>query len=102
MIGLLLVSVAVMQPASSDSALALCKPVLARKAGGEIATIDVGATRVRHGVRTVEGRLTAFVGMGSAPAGSARTHHLIRAQFTYRCRVSGTRVREARLNPLGP
>src|SRR3982751_1794269 len=100
MIGLFLLSAIVGQPASSDPAVALCKPLLARKAGGEIATIDVAATRVRHGVRTVEGQLTAFIGMGAAPAGSASTHHLIRAQFTYRCRVSGTQVREARLNPL--
>ncbi len=102
MIALFLVSAVVGQPVSSDPAVTLCKPLLARKAGGEIATIDVGSTRVRHGVRTVEGQLTAFIGMGAAPAGSASTHHLIRVQFTYRCSVSGRHVREARVNPLKP
>jgi hypothetical protein len=100
MIDLLLASVLSLQSSSTDAALALCKPVLARKAQGEIATIAVDSARPNAGGLSLRGRLTAFVGMGTAPAGSASTHHLIRADFTYRCRVRGHRVRGVALNPL--
>ena len=101
MIDLLLASALAAQPANAERALALCKPILARKAGGEIATIEThSAQRSSRGL-TIRGGLTAFLGMGSPAAGSASTHHLIRANFTYRCRVHGNRVREAAVNPFG-
>lgn len=102
MISFLLASAIMGQPHGEDPALRLCKPILARKAGGQIATIAVSSERSgRHG-RTIEGQLTAFVGMGAPSPGSASAHHLIRSDFTYRCRVAGGRVREAAVNPLTP
>jgi hypothetical protein len=102
MIGLFFAPPMIMQPAPVDPAVELCKPVLARKAGGEIATIDVNSSRSERGGRTIEGRLTAFSRMGPAPAGSARTHHVIRVEFTYRCQVRGDRVRQARVQLFKP
>ena len=93
---------AIAQPASSDEAVALCKPFLARKAGGEIAAMTLDRSHTIRGRRTIEGRLTAYPRMGLAPAGSARTHHLGRIEFNYRCEVGKGRVRNARLNPLNP
>ena len=72
-----------------------CKPLLARKAGGEIASIDVDSIRKTSQGRLVTGRLTVFEGMGKAAPGTAATHHLIRLDYTYRCRIRGGRVREA-------
>jgi len=100
MIIFLFASVILSRPDSDDPAVRLCKPALARKIHGEIASMDVSSTRdSRHG-RTIEGRLTGFAGMAPAPPGSASAHHLIRSDFSYRCRVSHGRVREAAVNPL--
>lgn len=90
-----------MQPASSDPAVELCKPVLARKAGGEIATIAVSSSFAAGRRRTIEGQLSVFAKMGPAPAGFARTHHLGRIELAYRCEISGGRVRRARVSPVG-
>ena len=101
MVLLLFASAVLSPPGSEDPALDLCKPMLARKAGGEIATIGITSVKVgRHG-RTIEGQLTAFVGMAPAPPGSASTHHLIRSDFTYKCRVHAGRVRQSSVNPVG-
>lgn len=100
MISFLLASTIIAQPISEDPAVRLCKPVLARLAGGQIATIDISSARYRGRSRTIEGRLTAFVGMGPPSPGTASAHHLIRSDFTYRCRVSRGRVRAAAVNPL--
>ena len=102
MIMLFLAAMAEPSATSSESALKLCRPVLERKAQGEIAAIDVRSSHAGRGGRTLEGRLTAFIGMGPPAAGSASAHHLIRTTFDFRCRVSGSRVREARLNPSKP
>jgi hypothetical protein len=98
----LVLALVMSQPPSPDEAIALCKPALARKAGGEVATMDVAKTHTLRGRRTIEGRLTVFAQMGPAPAGSARTHHLGRIEFSYGCEVSNGRVRKARLNPFKP
>lgn len=84
-----------------DPALAPCKAALERKAGGQIDSIDVQSVHVRRNGRTISGRLTSFAGMSPPPLGSASAHHLIRAEFSFTCRVAGGRVREARLNPVG-
>jgi len=82
------------------AALSLCKPVLARKAGGEIATIDVDSSRRVRGETSIRGRLTAFLGQGRPGPGEASTHHLIRADLTFRCRIARGRVRQASVSPL--
>jgi hypothetical protein len=102
MIALFFTPPLVMEPGREDPAVELCKPALAHKADGEIATINVDSTKIRGSRTTITGRLTAFQRMGPAPAGSARTHHLIRFDFTYRCTVKRGRVREAAVNPLSP
>jgi hypothetical protein len=102
MIALLFTPPIIVQAAQTDPAVELCKPVLARKAGGEIATIDVNSVHSGPRGRTIEGQLTAFSRMGPAPAGTARTNHLIRFDFSYRCTIRGGRVHEARLSPLKP
>lgn len=91
-----------MLPAASQSAVELCRPALARKAGGEIAMIDVADSRSGHGGLTIEGRLTAYARMGPAPAGVARTHHVGRFDFNYRCEVRNGRVRKTRVTLFNP
>lgn len=100
MISLLFALASVAQPAPADLDVELCKSALARRAG-EIATIDLSSSRVVRGRRIIEGRLTAFAKMGPAPPGFARTHHLGRFEFNYRCEIKNGRVRKTRLNPLG-
>jgi hypothetical protein len=95
----LLFAVATIAEPSVDRDIALCKPALERKAG-EIATMDVGSSKVVHGGRIIEGRLTAFAKMGPATAGFARTNHVGRFEFTYRCEIRHGRVRKTRLNPF--
>jgi hypothetical protein len=95
MIGLILA--ATLAAASNSPALDLCKPLLARKAGGEIAKIEVVFSTAGSNGRTLKGKLTAFLGMAPPAAGSASTHHLIRAEFSFRCRIERGRVREAKV-----
>lgn len=102
MISFFIASAIMGQPHGDDPAVRLCKPVLARKAGGNIATIEVSSAVSGRSGRTIKGQLTALVGMGPPAAGSASAHHLIRSDFTFRCRVDGRRVREATVNPLSP
>jgi len=102
MLALFFASMFIPQPVGSEKAIALCKPSLSRKAGGEIATMDVSSSHVARGRFVIEGRLTAFRRMGPAPAGSARTHHLGRFEFTYRCAIARGRVREARVSVFRP
>jgi len=99
MISLLFALGSIAQTRPEDPDVSLCRPALARKAG-EIATIDMSSSRVVRGRRIIEGRLTAFAKMGPAPAGFARTHHVGRFEFTYRCEIRNGRVRETRLNPF--
>lgn len=100
MFSFFLASVSLIQAASYDPAVSLCKPALARKAGGQIATIDVRSRRSHRSSRIIEGELTAFVGMGPPASGSAATHHLIRSDFSFRCRIVRGRVKEVAVNPL--
>ena len=84
----------------SETALQLCRPVLARKVGGDIHTISVTSSRSTHKGNIVEGQLTAFVGMGPPLPGSASAHHLIRATFVFRCRTARGHLRHVSLTPL--
>lgn len=97
----LLLLLASATPTPAD-AVALCKPALARKAGADIATIDVGDSHRVGDRMTIAGRLTAYLQMGPAPEGSARTHHLGRVDYSYSCEVRRGRVHKARLNPFRP
>ena len=78
----------------SDDALKLCRPALARKAGGEIQTIGATSVRKVRGGQTVSGKMTVFVGMGEPKPGAASAHHLIRADFDFVCRIAGRNVRK--------
>jgi hypothetical protein len=100
MIALLLSLALASPPDNASSALELCKPVLARKAEGDISTISVTSSRSTSAGLTIRGRLTASFGMGPAPAGSARTHHLGRADLSFSCRIRHGRVREATLDTI--
>jgi hypothetical protein len=100
MIALLLAAAATQL--SADQAVALCKPALARKAGGDIATIEVIDSHVARGRLAISGQLTAFTRMGPAPAGTARTHHVGRIDYSYSCEVSHGGVRKARVNLFKP
>ena len=77
----------------------LCRPVLARKAGGQIDAIEVTSFRVGKKDIAISGRAIVFLGMGAPPEGSAGAHHLIRAEFTYHCTVRRARVRSASVQP---
>lgn len=83
----------------SEAALNLCRPILERKAEGEISRINVRSSHANRNGQIIEGRFTAFIGMAAPGPGSASTHHLIRTDFDFRCRVSRGRVRDARINP---
>jgi hypothetical protein len=98
MIDLIVAAAIATHPASTRTALALCRPALARKAGGQIATIAIARSSIRSGMRRIAGRVTVFAGMGPPPPGSASAHHLIRADYNYVCSVRGGRVRSLTLS----
>jgi hypothetical protein len=100
MLTLLMAAAAATTPPAVNTALDLCRPVLATKAGGEISAIEVTSFHLGRKDIAINGRLIAFLGMGPPPPGSASAHHLIRAQFTYRCTVQRARVRSASVAPL--
>ena len=90
-------------PAVSETnahALQLCRPKLEQSAGGAIQAMDVGSVEPTRSGLIISGRLTAFLGMRPAPAGSARTHHLIRADYSYLCEVRAGRVIRATVKSL--
>lgn len=80
-----------------DTALALCAPELASKAGGQVDKIDIQASRVSDSWTIIRGNLIMFNGMGRPPPGAAGTHHLIRAEYDYICWVRGHRVTKTTL-----
>ena len=100
MTGLLLASLLGASSPTDTSVLRACRPLLTRKAGGEIATLEVHSSTVNSAGRTFRGRLTAFQGMGPPPPGAASTHHLIRVEYRFTCRVRGGRARAASVTPL--
>ena len=83
---------------SANPASALCRRSLARKAGGEIATFRVDRSTVTGKTTTILGQITVYIGMGTPAAGAASGHHLIRTTYSYRCTVSGGRVRKTTLS----
>lgn len=98
---IILLAAALLTSSSTDSAdLKRCQPLIERKAGGQIATVDVTSSKGNMKRRTIEGQLTAFLGMGPPSPGSASAHHLIRADFTFRCTLSYHSVRSATVVPL--
>lgn len=98
----LLLAAAIMRAPDEDSAMKLCRPVLERKAGGEIANVDVVRSHTRRGSRLIDGQVTIFLGMGPAAPESASAHHLIRTKFKFECRVRDSRVLSARINTASP
>jgi len=101
MIALVLALVAHSATAETKArALKLCRPGLERQVGGEIQTIDVSSARSARSGLTIRGGLTAFLGMAAPQPGHASTHHLIRAEFTYSCKVRAGRVRHVAAKPL--
>ena len=92
----LMLLLAAIGPANSSSpALGLCRPVLERKAGGEMDRITVDKSSRWRGTTTLNGRITVLVGMGTPAPRSASAHHLIRADYRYRCWVRHGRVTKA-------
>jgi len=85
MLATLLAAAALSQPAPDARMLQLCRPVLARKAGGEIDRIAVSSKSVSGRTTVIRGQVTVFIGMPLAPPGSASAHHLIRADYHYGC-----------------
>ena len=98
MLALLFTSIVAASVPSSHSALDLCRPAMAKKAEGEIADVSIARTRKIGRTRQISGKVTVFVGMGPAPAGTARAHHLIRAEYDYRCSVRSGRVIRLTMN----
>lgn len=87
-------------PETKAHALQLCRPRIEQSIGGSIQAIDVQSERATRSGLVIAGRLIAFLGMGAPQPGQASTHHLIRAEFSYLCRVSAGRVRYASAKPL--
>jgi hypothetical protein len=98
MLALLIAAAA--NPPEVTAAADLCRPILARKAGGEIATIDVTSFTVRRKDVAIAGLVTALVGMRPPAPGYASAHHLVRSQFSYKCKVARAKVRSASVAPL--
>ena len=96
---LLILSATAAIPAGADEAMELCRPALARKIDGEIETLTPTSVRKKGRKLLIEGQLTAFLGMPKPAPGSASAHHLIRAEFDFRCRTSGGRVRRTSVTP---
>lgn len=94
-----LILAAAMTPPST-TALARCRPVLARKAGGDIDLIALASVRRSGQSTTIRGTLTAFIGMGAPAPGMASAHHLIRASYIYSCTIRSGRVRKAAVSPV--
>jgi len=94
---LLLASIIAAHSPGAASALRICKPAIARKAEGDIADIFVTRSTLNAGTRTLRGNVTIFVGTGPAASGTARAHHLIRAQYDFSCSVRAGRVRKVTL-----
>lgn len=82
----------------SKATLGVCRPALARKAGGEIDRITIEKSTRWRSTKILHGRLTVFVGMGPPAAGSASAHHLIRAEYHYGCWVRNGRVRKTTID----
>ena len=100
MIAILAATMLAPQPARTNPTYRAGRPALARKAGGEIATILGVDTSTVHGNSiTISGRMTVFVGMGPPASGSASAHHLIRAEYSYRCLVRGRKSQKEQLCP---
>lgn len=99
MIILAFAAIAAQHVITPNAALDLCRPALARKAGGDIATIDVGSSKPKNAGLTIKGWLTAFQGMGPPQPGSASAHHLIRSDFDFTCRIERGRVSRATVSP---
>ena len=97
---LLFAMVTAVRSTGADAALQLCKPALAIKANGEIATIDIDSYRVSGATRTLSGELTAFLRAAPAPPGHARPNHVIRAVYLYSCQIAHGRVRSASIQSL--
>lgn len=97
---IILLAAALLASSSADDGdLERCRPLLEQRAGGEIATLDVTSSRGTARRRTIEGRLTAFLGMGPPRPGAASTHHLIRADFIFRCTLKRHSVRSVSVAP---
>jgi hypothetical protein len=100
MIMLILAALASAKAPSTQSAIARCRPALERKVEGQIDTLSVNSSRVVGRSRLLRGRLTAFLGMGPPGPGSASAHHLIRADFQFRCEASRSGVRSTSATPI--
>jgi hypothetical protein len=92
MVASLLLAAALIQRPADVRALQLCKVALARRAGGEIDRITTDSATASGKTRVIRGQVSVFIGMPPAPPGSARAHHLIRAEYHYSCRMRRGRI----------
>jgi len=83
---------------SSNAALKVCRPALARKADGQIDRIMIETKSRWRSTTIIRGRLTVFVGMGAPAPGTASAHHLIRAEHRYGCWVRNGKVRKTTID----
>jgi|SRR3954447_20754063 hypothetical protein len=94
---MLILILAAAMASPSTTALAQCRPVLARKSGGQISSLVVDSKRRSGSTTILGGTLTALIGGPTPAPGYAGTHHLIRAQYHFRCWVRGRRVHRTEL-----
>ncbi len=101
MLALTLAAAIAVQPANSsvDGAVQLCRPELAKRVSGDISAITAAASSETRGWTVIRGSMRALIGMGDAPTGTARTHHLIRADYDFICWVHDKIVMKIRVNP---
>ena len=103
MLALMLAAAIAAQPTNDESvdpALQACRTKLAKQVSGDISAITADASSETRGWTVIRGSMRALIGMGDAPAGSARTHHLIRADYDFTCWLKHNQVKKISVNRL--
>lgn len=99
----LILAAAATAPVSGNrlaDALQLCRPQLAKRISGDISAVRAEAASSNGRTTSVRGSITALIGMGEPEPGFASTHHLIRAEYRFICRITDSRVKKISINRI--
>jgi hypothetical protein len=92
------VFVSITDPAQRRTAVQ-CAPGLARKAGGEISTLDVSGFHRSGRLTTLDGTMRVLQKPVTRPGEMTPTHVIV-MRYSYECRLNGRRAPRIKLNPL--
>lgn len=85
---------------SSRTAAQRCAPLLVRKAGGTLNSIDVSRIARSGGRTTISGTMRLFLRPPPPAPGEMSPMHVINARFAYHCSLSGNRPMRATVKQL--